>query len=438
MDITETEPLLPTPNKINNKYQIAHNFFEDKLEDLFKVTYILITDEDKEGNIINKIINKVFEAIDITDYPAITNKNSFQLTYNSNVINIQINSQKSENNNVIWEVVFESSFLTLEDLRTKFLTTLIKDNRFKQKYCVQDEISDLITITSYPLVRELENILRDYLLRFFVKKFGYKWWDLSKTPQLEGKVSEKERTFSKMLDFHLYNLDFIDLTELLEGKSSVDNLDVINSLDYLSSNRDDLAKFERKVLKLKHQLIGNWQKFFEEHITVTDFIKTWKDLYLIRCEVAHNSFMNLTKFVRLVEHHKQIKQQILKLIDELRIVKAIEYDVLEKILNFNISLSKEDVNFIIDYNSVHLSPLNFGKDELSIHEFDSLISAIETELVVLGDFEMAEYQFNLDNEEMQPHKDYKLPSITREIHFSKLHDAAKIALELGLKNNKFI
>ncbi|WP_242307520.1 HEPN domain-containing protein [Bacillus cereus group sp. BfR-BA-01524] len=439
MALIETEESILTPNKKNHKDIILEDYFKKALEKKFKVSYLMIVGEDVEGRFINKIINKIFDAIELDEYPQITNKNHFSVLWESNEITVKISNQRSENNNSLWEVVFEGGFATLEDFRTRFLSTLVNYKFVKQKHCLYDEISDEICTVAYPMLRELENMLRNYLLRFFTKKFGLKWWEVNKIPQLEGKIKERgERTFSGLLDLQLYSIDFIDLTELLDGKVRVENHDIIEAIEFLSSAREDGDKFDRKVEGLKNKLLGNWKKFFEEHITIGNFIAMWKDLYQIRCDVAHNSFMNLTKFTRLVDCYNQIKIQIDRLIEDIKIVKSIEYEILEKILELSIRISKTDVETLLKYGSMPLTPQNFSKETLSISEFDGLFSAVKNELKIFGEYGEEDYQFNLDNGEDVPLSNTQLTSISKTLLFSSISEEVTNALHVGLKNKKFL
>ncbi|WP_242277099.1 HEPN domain-containing protein [Bacillus cereus group sp. BfR-BA-01446] len=439
MVLVEAEESISTPNKKSHKDIMLEDYFKTVLEKNFKVSYLIIAGEKVEGNFINKIINSILDAVELDEYPSIKNKNHFSVCWESNEIIVKINNQSSENNNSLWEIVFEGRFATLEEFRTRFLSTLVNRKFIKQKHCLYDEISDEICTVAYPILRELENMLRNYLLRFFTKKFGLKWWDINKTPQLDGKVKERgERTFGSLLDLQLYSIDFIDLTELLDGKVRIENHEVVEAIEFLSNVREDIDKFDRKVEGLNNKLLGNWKKFFEEHITIGNFIAMWKDLYQIRCDVAHNSFMNLTKFTRLVDCYHQIKIQIDRLIEDIKIVKSIEYEILEKILGLSIIISKTDVDTLLKYGSIPLSPQNFSKETLSTSEFDSLFNAVKDELKIFGEYEEEEYQFNLDNEDDTPMPNTQLTSIIKTLVFSSISDEVTNALHVGLKNKKFL
>jgi len=438
-NLIDTEPIIETPNKKSDNDVVLESYFKELLDKEFKVTYLIISDAEHKNNFINKIINKIFEAIELDEYPHIKNKNNFSVSWNSLEIKVKISSELSENNNLLWEIIFQAKFVTLEELRTRFLAAIVKDNRFKKKYCIQDEISDEICIVSYPIIRKLENNLRDYLLRFFTKKFGYQWWDKSKTPQLEGKVKERaKRTFGDMLDLQLYSIDFIDLTELLDGKAKVENRDIIEGLTILSNIREDNVKFERKIENLKNKLYGNWEKFFEAHITIGNFLKVWKDLYHIRCEIAHNSFMNLTRFIRLIDCYSQIDGELNKLIDELRIVKPIEHEILEEILSLPIFLSRKDIESIMEYNTIYFTPQNFSKESLSVVEFDLLFSSVKRDLEIIGEYQESDYQFNISEEVEEPDDSTELTSISKTVYFPFIPEEVKNALKIGMKNKKFL
>lgn len=436
--IDTEEEQIPTPNKTKGN-PVIDKYFGGILEKDFKVTYIIVTERGEENNLINKLILKIFDSIELQTVPEILDKNNFRVHWNNSEIRVKIKYEYSDNNNLIWEIQFEGKFLIIENFRTEFLKSLMSDQRFKKKYCVQDEISDEISVVAYPMVRNLENGLRDYLLRFFTKKFGSKWWETSKTPQLETKIKERERTFSGMLDMQLYSIDFIDLTELIDGKAKLDPHKLLEAIDILAGFTENEEKFKKKHQSIRNDLLGNWKKFFEQHITVSNFVAIWKDLYQIRCEVAHNTFMNLKSFVKLVDYHIIISKQLSELIEELRIVKSEEYRVLEEILNINIKFSVEDIKSLLDYSIIHLTPKNFSKDTLCISEFNELLDSIRLELAIIGTFtESPEYQLNLGDDEDYP-KDYaQLDSISKALFFESISELTKKALQIGIENNKIV
>lgn len=426
------------PNKKSTSEEIFDKYFAHTFSKKYTVSYLLIS-KDSENNLIDKLILQIQYALselgDIS-FGIINNKYMFDVNIGSINLEVQINSKIYKNNDeILWEVKFTGDFRFLESFRTQFLVSI--NSLFIKKHCIYDEISDAICLVAYPQVRELENILREYLLRFFSNNLGSNWWKENANNQLESKIkSRSSRAFQGMLDMELYSIDFIDLTELLDAKSQMDTPDLLQALDNIVSVRENEEKFNVKIQKIKNKYLSNWKKFFEKDIKIENFLKTWKDLYDIRCEVAHNALINLDRFSKLVSLHNDIKFQLGKLIDDLRIIKTAENNLLNAILDFKITFSKNDIFCILNSQVLHITPQNFSEETMTIKEFKDRIQESKEELNLLGEFNSSEIQLNRDDEEFNENE--SINSISISIHYKFFAESAKGALNLGLNNNLFL
>ncbi|RNB87213.1 hypothetical protein EDM56_16175 [Brevibacillus fluminis] len=429
-----------TPNKKTASDEIFETYFSYTDSKKYCVSYLLIIETSKETkNTLDKLILQIHNAMSDLDeitYQRITNKNKFSIQTESTELTVKINSEESEKENeLLWEVSFEGDFKFLESFREKFLTS-IKDI-CEKKYCLQDEISDEICVVAYPKVRQLENILREYLLRFFSKKFGSKWWKENSNKQLETKLKDRSgRAFNGILDMELFSIDFIDLTQLLDAKSQMEGHELIEALDNIVRSREDVEKFNQKIERVRNRYLGNWKKFFESHIKIDNFLKTWKDLYEIRCEVAHNALINLSRFSRLIILHTEIRVQLNKLIDDLRVIKTDEYALLDRILSLEINFSKEDIKSIIDRGILHITPQNFNEEALPVEIFNELILKSKEDLKLIGEYNSSEIQLNTDEDTLIAEE--PISSVSISIHYSEVTNLVKGALMIGLGNNKFL
>lgn len=174
----------------------------------------------------------------------------------------------------------------LEPLREK-LVAHIKSQHFGPLYILQDEISQEIACGLYPLVYEVENALRGYLIKFMSTRIGPRWWEATASGEWRKKVSERknnETVFSKHVDSNAYLIDFSDLGKMVYEQSSG-----FNSKDDVIRKITECDETPEAIKKLKEELKSNYQKFFKQHFRDNDFQQKWETLQWYRNKVAHNN-----------------------------------------------------------------------------------------------------------------------------------------------------
>lgn len=251
-------------------------------------------------------------------FSSINNSANFQLEINGeHKISIKLAGQKNEEAEDVWEINISGGFFVIEHFRTCLLMQL-KPTKYSC-YCLKDQVSAEISKKAYPLINELENIVREYLLRFFVKKVGSNWWAYNSNDSLKKKSKDvgTNRAMNGLLNMEIYNIDFVDLKELITGSfPRLSNSDIIQSLDAISKAKEEPTKVEEKIERLKQNWIGNWEKFFQEHIQIDNFKVIWDRLYNIRCMVCHNSLITLKCFLDLVNYYEDIKPKFGSIIEQ--------------------------------------------------------------------------------------------------------------------------
>lgn len=209
-------------------------------------------------------------------------------------------------------------FREMERFRLRFLFHLKNILKFTNIRILHDDISTRISNDIYPLVNNIENLLRRYLVKFFTQKIGVDWWEITAPRSIADKVNmrkNKERIFSELVDMDVTLIDFDDLGEIIykqtTGFNSQENIitRVMNS-----QTLDDLNT-------LKIELQGNYTKYFKEAFQDNNFERKWKTLFEIRNKVAHNNLFVLKDFedaARLVEDLTRIVNSAEAKIDEFR------------------------------------------------------------------------------------------------------------------------
>lgn len=178
------------------------------------------------------------------------------------------------------------NFEAIEKFRYPLLVHLKGKLSFTNIRILKDDVSTKIANDVYPLINNVENTLRRYLVLFFIQKIGVDWWNSTAPATLNDKIGGRktnEKVFSPLVDTDVTLIDFDDLGGLIYKQTSGFNRqeNIVNRI--MSSNTlEDL-------LSLKQELQGNYTKYFKDAFQNNDFDKKWKKLFDIRNKVAHNN-----------------------------------------------------------------------------------------------------------------------------------------------------
>lgn len=202
-----------------------------------------------------------------------------------------------------------NDFDKIEKFRYPLVIHLKSRLRFDHIRILTDDISTEISNKIYPLINELENILRRYLAKFFTQKVGLDWWKQAVPDKVIEKTKlrqENETVFSKVVETDMTLIDFNDLGEIIYkhklGFNKPENLtDKILSINS-----------EEELQKLKQDLDGNYNRFFKQHFKDFNFDKKWKQLFQLRNKVAHNNLFIQPDLELANELHKEIKNIVLQ------------------------------------------------------------------------------------------------------------------------------
>lgn len=207
-----------------------------------------------------------------------------------------------------------NDFEKLEKFRFLLVVHLKSRLRFEHIRILTDDISTEISNKIYPLINELENILRRYLAKFFTQKVGLDWWKQAVPDKVIEKTKmrqDNENVFSKIVETDMTLIDFNDLGEIIYkhklGFNKPENLtDKILSI----SSTEELQK-------LQQDLDGNYNRFFKQHFQTFNFDSKWKQLFQLRNKVAHNNLFIKFDLDNAIKLHAEIKEIILKAEDKI-------------------------------------------------------------------------------------------------------------------------
>lgn len=279
------------------------------------------------------------------------------------------------------------SFEKIEKFRYPFILHLRKRLQFEHIRILTDEVSTEISNKTYPLINELESLLRRYIAKFFTQKIGIDWWEKAVPDKVIDKTKLRtgnENVFSNIVQTDLTLIDFDDLGEIIYkhklGFNRPQNLaDSILKI----SNIEELEKF-------KADLDSNYNRFFKQNFKDLDFDKKWKQLFMIRNKVAHNNLFVAEDLLIAEKLHLELKEIILNAenkIDEFRF--SVEEQVaIREIITETQKEEKIDVGLKV-----------LGKIELPNREpsqFDSFYENI-TEEIFLEELDRAERTLKINN-----------------------------------------
>lgn len=172
---------------------------------------------------------------------------------------------------------------------------------------IWDDVGRIYAEKSYPLINEVENLLRRLIAKFMLITVGINWSKDTIHPDLFKKIEKFDDPEPYIND--LYKLDFIHLKQVLFEKKrdiSIDELDRLLSRTAFSD--EDKEKIQKYVPR------SNWEKYFSVLIEdrESSLEKKWELLYKLRNKVAHNRHVKKEEFEKIKGLTSQIKEILAK------------------------------------------------------------------------------------------------------------------------------
>ncbi|WP_420577040.1 hypothetical protein [Ekhidna sp.] len=220
----------------------------------------------------------------------------------------------------------KGDFEPLEIFRLKLISHLKRQN-YDHIYILSDEISSKISCEIYPKVNRVENLLRKYLIKFFVTKLGVSWWNVTADSEMKKKVVQRknnETVFSEYIDNKAYLIDFNELGKIAHSQSSG-----FISRDDIVTRVLELDETSEAITNLKKELESNYTKFFKDTFKDKSFQQKWEELEKIRHKVAHNNLFTALDLDRA----EKLTSELVDIIEEAN----------DKVDNVSFSLDEKDL-----------------------------------------------------------------------------------------------
>lgn len=260
-------------------------------------------------------------------------------------------------------LIIEGNYQALEPFRLKLIEQ-IRDLHFNHIRILEDGVSTDISLKIYPMINEIENLLRKYIVKFFIAKIGTDWWSVAVPKETRDKASSKRineivftNTRKVVADVTLITFD--QLGKIIYSQSSIFTKaeDIIEKIKTAS----DLESLQQELLQ------GNYAKYFKDTFEQKDFEKRWNNLTFIRNKVAHNNYFvqkDLTDTEELCQDLKSIIEDAESSVDELTLSiadKEAVKKVIDDIATSEIEEKNNDIvesDRIAECNTVHIESIN--------------------------------------------------------------------------------
>ena len=229
----------------------------------------------------------------------------------------------------------------------KSFRTILSKASGKPPEILWDDISSELSNKAYPIIHELENMMRKLITKFMLITIGLEWTKDAIPKEVFDSIKLKNSYASQN---YLYESDFIQLSNFLFKEYSISNSRKI--IEKVSSALDlsDLELVELKELVPQ----SNWERYFSPIVDCnSEYLQTrWNKLYDFRCIVAHNKFMCSEDFdsLKVIAAEVRIKLiEALENLDKVHIREEQKEGVAESIASNINALYGE---FIISWNTL--------------------------------------------------------------------------------------
>ena len=143
----------------------------------------------------------------------------------------------------------DGAFEAIEPLRLKLVQHL-RQLGFAHVRILADEVSAEISREIYPLIYQIENRLRRFIVKFFTTKIGLGWFEISVPREVKDKIrirrdNEPILTKPRLVDSDVTLIDFNELGEIITRQTSVYSKveDVVERI----SSANSLEELRRKL-----------------------------------------------------------------------------------------------------------------------------------------------------------------------------------------------
>lgn len=208
-----------------------------------------------------------------------------------------------------------------------------------------DDIGRHYAMQAYPLINEIENLMRKLISQFMLINVGMEWTNIAIHDDLKEKIQKKNESIEPLID-DLHKTDFIHLSDVLFKKYRTLDTEELNRILSGAESKSQIDFNEIKGFILK----SNWERHFSNKVDSQEenLKKKWKMLYGLRNKVAHNRFLTKTDYKQILGLVNALKPIINSSLDKLEEIKLKEEEKESVISSYSSSSSFDSFNVILD------------------------------------------------------------------------------------------
>jgi len=301
---------------------------------IFSVEYLIIVENKDQFCQTKESLNQLLLTVDSISFNASTDiitYKSFDIKYENQFGEVPDKSHRFFDLKFIYE--YEDIEVFQEFIRQ---IRIVLNRVSKLTYCLWDDVSFYYTQKAYPLIHDVENIMRKLITKFMLINVGVEWTKTNVPQEVINSNRNKSKKDERQQNY-LFNVDFIQLSNFLfEKYTPGDTNSILNSIRKAKAITDiDLIE----IKKIPPQ--SNWERYFSKIIDCEgDYLETrWRKLYDIRNEVAHNKPLNKAIFQDMVKLIEEIKPKLVEAINGLENINISTEERLE--ISENLSTLEE-------------------------------------------------------------------------------------------------
>lgn len=288
-----------------------------------RVEIILTKKEDTYCNSVD-----TFNNLFLIDSNIVIDKTNRTFKYNEYEVKYSCTTEKINNEKerlflIILDSIGQEEEKSLESLRiiSRTIRRHVKESNIQfTENVIWDEVSQYYCKKGYPIVNEIENLMRKLIYLFIIRNVGSTWLSNSSPDEFRSKIkSNAQRSKVQTIEENiLYEADFIQLSELLFTPYSTIT---VSELYTKIQKENDIAKLRGHLPK------SNWQRYFELHIKFDKLDAEWSKLYSLRNMIAHNKLINKGDFENLQNLSQKIRTVLSEAIEKIQIVTVPKEEV---------------------------------------------------------------------------------------------------------------
>lgn len=174
-----------------------------------------------------------------------------------------------------------------------------------------DDISFYYSSRSYPMIYEIENLMRKLITKFMLTTVGLGW--TKETVPEELKKTSRIDNIDTNINY-LYETDFIQLSSFLFDEYRT--LDITALIKKISEIDTDMVSVDEMYDFIPR---SNWERYFQSNVDCEgSYLKTrWEKLYKFRCKIAHNNTFTKPDYEQTEKIVNEVKSKLLTAIQSL-------------------------------------------------------------------------------------------------------------------------